>query len=38
MKNLGGIVPILDGRENIALVWMTLVGLGISVGINYKTS
>ncbi|PRD47735.1 hypothetical protein C5745_07390 [Sphingobacterium haloxyli] len=31
-----GIVPILNGRENIAVVWMTLVGLGISVGIHNK--
>lgn len=32
------IVPILKGRENISVVWMTLVGLGISIGIHYKKS
>lgn len=30
------IVPILKGRENIAIVWMTFVGLGISIGIYDK--
>jgi len=30
------IIPILKGRENISIVWMTLVGLGISIGIHYR--
>ncbi|MBD1433559.1 hypothetical protein H8B06_12030 [Sphingobacterium sp. DN00404] len=32
------IAPILKGRENIAIVWMTFVGLGISIGIHYRNS
>ncbi len=30
------IIPILKGRENISIVWMKLVGLGISIGIHYR--
>src|SRR5690606_5277421 len=30
------IIPILKGRENISIVWMTLVGLGISIGIHNR--
>lgn len=30
------IAPIFKGRENISVVWMTLVGLGISIGIHYR--
>ena len=30
------IIPILKGRENISIVWMALVGLGISIGIHYR--
>jgi len=26
----------LKGRENISIVWMKLVGLGISIGIHYR--
>lgn len=35
-ENPKPILSMLNGRDNIVVVWMTLVGLGTSIGIHYR--